>query len=1122
MVGKFKNQTVVTKLLVSFSLVIAMFTCSHIYSAFSYWQAYKLHLYRTDFVVARAGYLLEFWRSFTEFRRLQRNSFMCPAWLQESDTLMRIEYEEAMTGTHVGLHRLAAEYMHSVTTDPLFDASAVFVRVTTMREILTYLDLIYDLFKENFFVGGTDSHQIGNVPDYIITVENSLQVLRHFADQAGEEILLHIEKTLQNILLLTVGIILLVVAVAIALAFFVIKAVSNMAIEKELMLLNAMPFAIDLWDDNYTPVDCNRKTLEMFGLSGKEDYFRRFYELVPETQPCGTPSREKIQFYMEQTILEGHARFELLRFTATGEPLPTEIALVRTERRDKFVIASYSSDLREIKAAKATAADAEERAALLVEALPTACHLLDSEFNEIWCNQTAVELFAKGPGKSFVNPNPKNGEVESCHHDCQTCEFLGLDTCIARRYLIENPHVILHKDKGQEEYRRLTVEACNKALANGRYRFEVDHVALYGEVLPGEVTIIPIKYRGQNAFACYVRDMREEKRREMAEEESRAKSRFLARMSHEIRTPMNAVLGITEIQLQKEGHPPDTEDAFLRIQSSSNMLLTIINDILDLSKVEAGKMEILPETYEVASMIVDTVQLNIMRVGSKNIEFKLEVDERLPTHLIGDELRIKQILNNILSNAFKYTHEGHVTLSVGIDVEESCVESETSDKVTLIMRVQDTGQGMTQDQISRLFDFEFTRFNLRSNRVIEGSGLGMTIAYQLVNMMGGEIKAESEIDRGSVFIVRIPQKPGSDSAIGKETAESLQNFEISQKSLRKMSKMRCIPMPYGRVLVVDDVESNLHVVKGILAPYKIAVETVTGGRDAVEKIRAGEVYDIIFMDHMMPSMDGIEATKLIRELGYTHPIVALTANTIKGVSEMFYNNGFSGFVPKPIDINLFNSYLVRYIHDKQPLEVIEAANRLYADAETTDNLLDSLRESFLLDARRVVDVLDSLIQGQKLDKEGLKAFVIQTHAMKSAFFNIGRTGLSKAAFALETAGREADIAMIRASAPQFIDSLREVIKELSPEDTGQDAVDEDLDFLRGQFDIIAKACEQFDPSIANRALDKLNQKQCSKSTKEFMKNIAANLLYGDFDEAAATANRAASAMQFISDIKQGS
>ena len=1087
MFGKLKNLTIAAKLVISFSLIIAMFTGSHIYSAFSYWQANRLHLYRINFVNARGEYLLEFRHNLTELRRLQEISILSPGWLQETDVPTRLEYENSITTAYMELHRLANLYVYSVANDPLFGASAASVRITTMEEILTYLDQIYYLFSDNFFLGGTGDHQIGNVPDYTAIVDNSLQMLMRFAEQANEEVLRHIQSSLRGIVLLTVAIILLVIVVAVLLAYLMIKAVSKMSIEKELSLLKAMPFAVGLWDDKYTPLDCNQKTLEMFGFSNKEDSVKLFRALSPEIQPCGTPSKDKSLFYMKQAMREGQARFEFMHLTATGEPLPTEIVFVRIKSGNRFMLASYTNDLRDIKNAMAKIREADERAMLMLDATPLSCFLVKRTIGEdgtadvevMDCNHAALDLFG------FSSKEEAIARFKDLHP-----EFQGDDPMVARLF-----------------------EHTTTALDKGYHCFEFTHRHMNGEPIPCRITLVRVDYKGEPVLACYQDDLREEKRRELAEEESRAKSRFLARMSHEIRTPMNAVLGITEIQLQKEGHPPDTEEAFLRIQSSSNLLLTIINDILDLSKVEAGKMEIIPETYDLASMIVDTVQLNIMRLGSKSIEFKLNVNERLPTSLIGDELRIKQILNNILSNAFKYTNEGQVVLSVDLG------DSPTPNSVMLVFRVQDTGQGMTQDQIESLFDFEFTRFNLRSNRVIEGAGLGMTIAYQLANMMEGDIKAESESGKGSVFTVNIPQMLNGSDMLGRETVENLQNLEISQKSLKKMSRLPRIPMPYGRVLVVDDVESNLHVVKGILMPYKIAVETVSGGHDAVEKVRAGGVYDIIFMDHMMPGMDGIEATKAIRKLGYGHPIVALTANTLKGVAEMFLNNGFSGFVPKPIDMNQFHSYLVRYIRDKQPPEVIEAAEKQYADAEITEELLDNLRESFLLDAHRAVGILEPLLQKQELDKDDLARFVIQTHAMKSAFFNIERAELSKAAFALEMAGRESDVEAIRASAPQFMDNLRKVITELSPTNTGRDATDEDLDFLRDQFDTIAQSCERFDINAANKAIDRLNQRQHSKKTKELIKNIAANLLYGDFDEAAALASRAASAMQFISDIK---
>ena len=706
-------------------------------------------------------------------------------------------------------------------------------------------------------------------------------------------------------------------------------------------LLNSAPLVIDLWDDSRKLVSTSRQSMEMFGLSSQEQYLEMFDKLSPERQPCGMLSREKTLEYLEEGFREGYSRFEWMRQTLDGKPMPTKITLVR------------------------------------------------------------------------------------------------------------------------------------------------------------------FRTNGSNMLVSYTSDMREEKRRELAEEESRAKTRFLARMSHEIRTPMNAVLGITEIQLQNTVHPPETEEAFLRIYSSSNLLLTIINDILDLSKIEADKMEIVPAVYDMASLIVDTTQLNLMHIGSKRIEFKLEVAERLPAYVMGDELRLKQILNNLLSNAFKYTSSGQVVLAFDLE------QSERPEETTLVIRVQDTGQGMTQEQLDHLFEIEFTRFNLKSNRAIEGSGLGMMISYQLINMMRGNITVESEPGKGSTFTVRIPQKPHGNEVFDRETVDNLQNLEVTQKSLRRITRFTREPMPYGRALVVDDVESNLYVVKSFLMPYRIAVQTVTSGYDAVEKIQTGEEYDIIFMDHMMPGMDGIEATKIMRTLGYKHPIVALTANTFKGATEMFMNNGFSGFISKPLDLNLLNSYLIRFIRDKQPPDVIARARNQKTDAENV-NGYTGLSESFLLDAGKALDVFESTTQILESSKDALKDLTTQAHSMKSAFANLGRNELSMYAAAVEIAGRKNDIKTLKAFSPRLIDILREIIDELSPEDAEQDADDEDLPFLQATLDTISEACEQYDIDTAKELLDQLNQRQYSRKHKKLFKDIATHLLYGDFEEAAVMAIQFAS------------
>jgi len=586
------------------------------------------------------------------------------------------------------------------------------------------------------------------------------------------------------------------------------------------------------------------------------------------------------------------------------------------------------------------------------------------------------------------------------------------------------------------------------------------------------------------------------------------KSNFLATMSHEIRTPLNAILGMTEIQIQDASHPPSTSEAFIKINNSGNLLLNIINDILDLSKIEAGKLELVPVKYEVARLINDIIQLNYIRYVSKPIDFKIEVDENIPSFLIGDDLRIKQILNNLLSNAFKYTDDGEVTLSVSAE----CVGRGGAVIVTLIFQVSDTGQGMTSEQVGKLFD-EYTRFNMEANRTTEGAGLGMTITRNLVDLMYGKINVKSAVDEGTSITVRLPQKTdgiGISGIIGKEMAENLRQFKLNNSIQSKKAQITREYMPYGSILIVDDVETNLYVAKGLMTPYGLKIDLATSGFEAIDKIKEGNNYDIVFMDHMMPKMDGIEATKQLRKIGYTKSIVALTANALAGHAEMFLRNGFDDFISKPIDIRQLNTTLNKLIRDKQPPEVIEAAQKEKAEMNKKQDpgqgfqQADSqLAKIFARDAERAVDIIQNSIRNDLNDEKDIQMYIINVHAMKSALANIGEKELSNTAFRLEQAGREKDINVILSETGEFLEKLNAVINEIKSKEEKNELTEDSQDaiiLLKEKLQIIKEACDGMDKKTIKSTLNGLKEKTWSQKTNEVLNLIEEHLLHSEFDE----------------------
>ncbi|MBQ7766917.1 MAG: response regulator [Lachnospiraceae bacterium] len=413
----------------------------------------------------------------------------------------------------------------------------------------------------------------------------------------------------------------------------------------------------------------------------------------------------------------------------------------------------------------------------------------------------------------------------------------------------------------------------------------------------------------------------------VAEQANHAKSDFLANMSHEIRTPINAVIGMNEMILRESDDETILEYAG-NIDIASQSLLSIINDILDFSKIESGKMEIVNNEYKLGESLYDVVSMIELKAKQKGLQFNVSVNGELPDILYGDDIRMKQVLLNLLNNAVKYTAKGLVTLSVDGEFDVA------KENVTLKMSVEDTGIGIRKEDIEGLFE-HFQRLDLKANRNVEGTGLGLAISNNLVHMMGGKIEVESTYGKGSVFTVFLTQNIRSTGTIG----DFKKNYCMSTGRLQKYQTG--YTAPEASVLVVDDNQINLQVVKNLLKKTCIRITTCTNGAEALE-LMCQERYDVILLDHMMSGMDGIETLKKSKELAENKnrdvPVIALTANTISGAKEMYMREGFTNYMGKPIVGKVLEDELVKYI-PAEKIYFMEAEN----EEKTSENMVDSIQ-----------------------------------------------------------------------------------------------------------------------------------------------------------------------------------
>lgn len=592
-----------------------------------------------------------------------------------------------------------------------------------------------------------------------------------------------------------------------------------------------------------------------------------------------------------------------------------------------------------------------------------------------------------------------------------------------------------------------------------------------------------------------------QKAKEAAETASNAKSQFLARMSHEIRTPINAVLGMNEMIL-RESREPDVKKYAHDIQDSANTLLNIINEILDSSKIESGKMKIVSRNYEIGSLLNDLYNMINLKAKEKGLELVFDIDSGIPSEYFGDDKRIKQIVLNLLTNAVKYTEQGKVTLKVSHKTE--------GESAILHYSIQDTGIGIKEEDIGKLYE-EFQRIDESRNRYVEGTGLGMNIARQLLKMMGSDLQIQSEYGKGSEFSFDLEQKIVSKEPLGDFRGRILRSVEENDYRMSYFA-------PAAKILVVDDNKMNLRVFRGLLKKTQIQVFEAESGKACLDMLKQ-QAFNLIFLDHMMPEMDGIETFHAIQEnkLCEGVPVIMLTANAIVGEKEKYLNQGFDDFLTKPIIPEQLDRIIIEYlpgdlitvedyINNTQP-DVTEEVLPKQADVCTSAGMQseeeainfaegiantgsEELFYSLLGDFYLMIDMKIKKIE-RCISENRLKDYTIEVHALKSSTRLIGIRKLSDEFLQLELLGNAGNKALIEKETPAVLEKLRSYkqILEKYVEKAESDKQEMDIAAVVALLQDMVSAIDNFDMDKADAIMKHIDHYKFPENCHEELENL---------------------------------